>query len=228
MGGLKFSSQFKRNLNLLKLTINIMSKELFQSSLICYLILLVLETIKSGFVTFFFNINILLLICLISGLFAVVTEDQEKKEESRKTMTQRVWHYFFRNIRHREQEDKKWKELFREMRTNESGKKYQPKPLDEDILTKDIYKWIQQKLPSFYYFRYFSLSDRDWHTFKQQLKSRVSQKDLQLILLLSLGGGLLVYYKTKELGIISFFTSLIATIIIILLSYLILSEKNDD
>lgn len=52
----------------IKSTLGIISQELFNISLITYLVLLLIETLNKGFVTDFFNLNLLLAIVLISGL----------------------------------------------------------------------------------------------------------------------------------------------------------------
>src|SRR5688500_606934 len=59
-----------------KLTLAILSQELFQFSLVTYLILLLTETIKEGFVSYFFNLNILLGVVLFSGIVMVLTHDE--------------------------------------------------------------------------------------------------------------------------------------------------------
>lgn len=55
-----------------KIKIYVISQELFQFSLITYLILFIFEVFKEGFVSNFFNINILLVIVLASGMGMVL------------------------------------------------------------------------------------------------------------------------------------------------------------
>ncbi|MDI6821515.1 MAG: LytR C-terminal domain-containing protein [Actinomycetota bacterium] len=57
------------------------------TSLATYLILLLLETIKEGFVSFFFNLNILLVIVLVSGVIAALTSREEKEEVRHEVIT---------------------------------------------------------------------------------------------------------------------------------------------
>lgn len=55
--------------------IHLIAEEFFQFSLITYLLLLFTEAIKKGFVSFFFNPNILLTIVLVSGIIMVITDN---------------------------------------------------------------------------------------------------------------------------------------------------------
>ena len=64
----------------MKNKIGIIGKELFEVSLMAYLILLVLESVKKGFVSNFFNLNVLLLLVLISGILMVLFEPITLKE----------------------------------------------------------------------------------------------------------------------------------------------------
>lgn len=73
------------------------SIEIFQVSLVTYLILLIAETIKPGIVTYFFNLNILLVFVVSSGIIMVLTHYEEKnrsfsqiKDWNWKTMMQYV------------------------------------------------------------------------------------------------------------------------------------------
>src|SRR5260370_11358997 len=56
-----------------KFRVHLIAQEFFQYSLITYLILLLAETLKEGFVSSFFNFNILLWIVLLRGVCMVVT-----------------------------------------------------------------------------------------------------------------------------------------------------------
>lgn len=59
-----------------KQIIFVISRELFQSTLILYLVLAITETLLPGRVSDFFNINYLLIITLISGIVAGILMPQ--------------------------------------------------------------------------------------------------------------------------------------------------------
>jgi len=120
--------------------LHILLEELFQFSLITYLILLLAETLQTGFVSYFFNLNILLGVVLVSGILMVLT--------------------------HNEQLD----------------------------------------------------AHRTHH--------KITTVDLQYVLLLALGGGLLVYYKTQALGQIAKLIAILTGGIIVLLSLLVLIDDK--
>jgi hypothetical protein len=61
--------------------VHLLSEEFFQYSLITYLILLLAETLKEGFVSFFFNLNILLVVVLVSGVVMVLTHNEHLEPE---------------------------------------------------------------------------------------------------------------------------------------------------
>jgi hypothetical protein len=61
----------------LKPNLHIIFRSLFENSLSTYLILLLLEIIKPGFVSFFFNLNNLLVVVLVSGLVMIFAENEE-------------------------------------------------------------------------------------------------------------------------------------------------------
>src|SRR5437868_3056023 len=63
-------------MNLVKLKTHIISEELFQFALVTYLILILSETVKTGFVSNFFNLNILLTIVLLAGILMVMTNTE--------------------------------------------------------------------------------------------------------------------------------------------------------
>ena len=60
---------------------------------------------------------------------------------------------------------------------------------------------------------------------KQQTKT--TKKDIAFIIILGIIGSILIYLKTKELGWISYLISIIAGILIILLSKLVLEDEED-
>src|SRR5258706_5752120 len=66
-------------MNELRLKTHIFSEEIFQFSLITYLVLLLSESLKTGFVSNFINLNIPLFIVLITGVLMVLTQ-QDKFE----------------------------------------------------------------------------------------------------------------------------------------------------
>jgi hypothetical protein len=65
-----------KTMKILLIKIHLIAEEFFQFSLITYLILLFTESLKKGFVSFFFNPNIILAIVLISGVIMVITDNQ--------------------------------------------------------------------------------------------------------------------------------------------------------
>jgi hypothetical protein len=60
-----------------KIKTHLVAEEFFQYSLITYLLLLFAETFKQGFVSFFFDPNILLVVVLISGVVMVLTHHEQ-------------------------------------------------------------------------------------------------------------------------------------------------------
>ena len=59
-------------------------------------------------------------------------------------------------------------------------------------------------------------------------KTIVTKKDIAFIISLGIIGSVLIYLKTKELGWISYLISIIAGILIILLSKLVLEDEEDS
>jgi hypothetical protein len=115
----------------------ILSKEVFQVTLITYLILLLLENLQTGFVSNFIDLNWLLPIILISGIaMALLGAEEEPK-------------------------NKKFNEF-----------------------------------------------------------------DLYFIVLLTISSGLLIFYKTKELGWLSYLIAATTSLIIFILSILIFVDKS--
>ena len=57
----------------------IASNELFQAALLTYMILTVVETLRQGTVSNFFNMNYLLAIVLVVGMVMVTTESIKKQ-----------------------------------------------------------------------------------------------------------------------------------------------------
>lgn len=144
-----------RSIKSIKPYLSIISKELFQTSLVTYLILLLAETVKTGFVSFFFNMNILVGVVLVSGIVMTLTEDETEKKEEVTTIIETIVSI----INHNEE--------------------------------------------------------------------KISSKDFNFILMVSLGGALLVYYKTQGLGWLSLATFLSTFTLTILLSYLIYTEDTE-
>jgi len=58
--------------------------EIFKISLISYLVFYLIESFKSGFITDYFNLNILLIITILSGIFTVLVQSEEEKREPQK------------------------------------------------------------------------------------------------------------------------------------------------
>ncbi len=54
----------------------IIARELFQAMLVTYMILIVVETLRSGYVSNFFNLNYLLIGVLITGIIMVITDSK--------------------------------------------------------------------------------------------------------------------------------------------------------
>lgn len=77
-----------------KVVINIVSKELFQVSLITYLLLLLAETVKTGFVSLFFNLNWLLMVVLLSGIGMVLTTDERLESKAQSQRNPKYDFYF--------------------------------------------------------------------------------------------------------------------------------------
>ncbi len=126
-----------------KVRIHFIAKEMFQYSLITYLLLLLAETLKQGLVSFFFNLNILLVVVLFSGIIMVLTQNEK---------------------------------------------------LDEALKTQEHHK--------------------------------LKTSDVEYIIILAAGGALLVWFKTKDLGVLAIIISILTVIIIILLSLLVLIDKE--
>jgi hypothetical protein len=76
-----------KNLNYSKLknTILYYSGAIFISSLVGYLLLFLIETIEEGFVSNYFDINILLWLCFFSGIILVFVKSDKKTEVSETT-----------------------------------------------------------------------------------------------------------------------------------------------
>lgn len=68
-------------MKLWRIKIHFIAKEIFQYSLLTYLILFLTEMIKQGLVSFFFNLNILLFIVLLSSIIMVLTNNERLEKE---------------------------------------------------------------------------------------------------------------------------------------------------
>ena len=143
----------------MKSTIGIIVTELFQVSLVTYLILLLAENLIPGAVSDFFNLNILLALVVASAVLMVLPVS-EKKWKDEKKMLQVMLHQAF----------KQWDK-------------------EVALVKKSRFEWLY-------------------------------------VFLVSYGGGALVYYKTRELGLIAIALAILTGIIIWLLSQLILHEEN--
>ncbi len=136
-------------------------RDLFQISVVTYLMLFLAEAIKSGFVSYFFNLNILLAIVIISGVGMVISHTQEKK----------------------------------------SAPLLEPKS-----------SWPAVRM----YVR----------ALKDPSKNKLNKKEVCYISTASLIGGLVVYYKTSELGVLSIFIACITSIITYVLTYILYTTKK--
>lgn len=143
-------------------TLNIITKEIFQVSLITYLILLLAETVQEGFVSYFFNLNILLALVLVSGIIMTITHFEE----------------------------------------------------------------IESLLPNASYLNWDYILHALNRNEKKSKQERLSQWEWIYILVISIASGLLVNYKTLDLEAISIYITIATMIIVALLSYLILTEKD--
>ena len=61
-----------------KRAVHIIVRELFQFSIIIYLILFLAELMKEGFVSYFFNPSILLIVIIISGISMIITQSENE------------------------------------------------------------------------------------------------------------------------------------------------------
>lgn len=111
--------------------------KLFQTFLVLYLVLLLVEQLKEGLVSTYLNLNYLLIIVIILGILSVFTKQKPVKKEP------------------------------------------------------------------------------------------ITNKDYVYISLLSIAGIIIIFIKTRELGYLSYLISLIAGILIFLLSYLVLTEDEE-
>lgn len=122
------------------------NQDVFTISLITYLVFLLLEEFKKGFVSYNLNLNILLGLVIASGVLTVLSEEKTNKHK---------------------------------LKTNKN-------------------------------------------------ESRINKKDYFFIFGLGILGAILIFYKTKEIGWISYIISIVSGVLIILLSVLILEDNDDD
>ena len=141
----------------MKTRLNIIFEQIFQIFLLTYLILLLAETVKTGFVSFFFNLNILLVVVLISGILSIIPLPHLKNKNHKNSAK-----------------------------------------------------------------HFLMLAFEQWH------KEKKEEWNWHFAFVISVAGGLLVNFKTKELGNISLLVSLLACIIIFLLSYLVYHEEDQS
>jgi hypothetical protein len=217
-------------MNQLKRYTGIISRDLFQVLLLTYLFLLLLEAVKSNFVSYFFNLNIMLLLVLLSGLLASLTYTSEKLNTIH--IGNMVWHYFFTTMKGRWGKDSKWQFLFKEVRAKELIKNnLQYTYNDWRALSKEIadrrvlFEDPAQLLREISFRRMF---DRDWKYFSSQIKNKthISENDFYFILITSLVGGLLLYFKTKELGSLSLLIAVVTFVVIFIFSIIVIKEEN--
>ncbi len=72
--------------------------EIFSLSLVFYLILFLLEEIKSNFVSNYLNINIFLILTIISGILAVLTKSDEVYKINEKNKKREVFDYIIASV----------------------------------------------------------------------------------------------------------------------------------
>jgi len=118
------------------------SEGFFQFALGTYVLLLLLETIKAGFVSYFFNLNLLLGVVLGSGALTALTQGTHEGNE------------------------------------------------------------------------------------KEKHSKRNLGADIQNSIFLAVGGGLLVFYKTQDLGDMAFVVAILTMLLIMLLSFLLLTDSG--
>lgn len=217
----------------LKIYASVISKDLFQVSLVTYLILLLLETVKTGFVSFFLDLNIILWVVLVSGVIMVLTDFGEQKQEIKSSeIAGKVWHYFFKTVREKVDEESSWNFLFKQLHAKhlvENDLKMTPK--DWILALRDYEKRQLMKSDLSFLLKEISfrrISERDWFYFSKELKqtTKLTERDLYWMLIVSLGGATLIYYKTQTLGLIALIISILSFFIILLLSYLIFTEQE--
>ena len=73
-----------------KLRVYFIAREIFQYSLCTYLLLLMAEIIKPGLVSFFFNLNILLAVVLVSGLLMGAAHQQKLDEVLKRNTRKKI------------------------------------------------------------------------------------------------------------------------------------------
>ncbi len=211
--------------------VGVIFRDLFQVSLVTYLILLLLEIIKAGFVSFFFDTNILLWVTLVSGVVMVLTFDENEKLTT-VDIGKRVWHYFFTVARGKVEKDSKWGVLFKEIRAEEllnRNFKYIYKDWMSYARELELKSMVTSNLSII--LREISLKrvvDRDWESLSKKIgggSKRVSEREIYFIFLVSLGGASLIFYKTGNLGKLSLVLALLTFIIVFLLSYLVFTEE---
>jgi hypothetical protein len=120
--------------------------------------------------------------------------------------------------------------LFTEIRAKELVKKgWTMDTHDWYTFTKEKYleNWMKSGVPTETRFDRLSYArERNWESFVNSVSGNgIGKKDLIFILLVSIGGGALVYYQTQDLGTISMIIAPLSGLIVLLLSILIYSEK---
>jgi hypothetical protein len=74
-------SEEESKYNRIKHTFGIVANEIFPISLATYLLLFLIDIIKPEFVSYFFNLNILLVVVIVSGFIMAVCVDEEPVEK---------------------------------------------------------------------------------------------------------------------------------------------------
>lgn len=65
--------------------------EIFKVSLVAYLIFLLIETFSAGFISNYLNLNIILVVCVISGIIDFLVQKGKKLEKRKLTRNDFIW-----------------------------------------------------------------------------------------------------------------------------------------
>jgi hypothetical protein len=70
-----------------KVKVFLLTKEIFQFSLVIYLILFLIETYKMGTVSYFFNLHLILVVIILSGMLMLLTNTDKEIHNDRLKLT---------------------------------------------------------------------------------------------------------------------------------------------
>jgi hypothetical protein len=74
-----------------KLKLYLVAEELFQFLLVTYLVLLLIETLQEGFVSYFFNLHLLLIPIILNSLIIVITYDEKLPSQPKTNKLNKVY-----------------------------------------------------------------------------------------------------------------------------------------